>query len=47
MDLNYQVIVDLTAFMLMLSFPIALIFAIGGKIASMFIRAVGGKERII
>lgn len=47
LTLNYQIIIDLTATMLLIAFPIALIFTIGGKISSIFIRSVGGKERIV
>lgn len=44
MELNYQCVVEMTAYMLMLSFPIALIFMIAQKLVGMFVSFVFGKE---
>lgn len=44
MELNYQCVVDLATNIMLLSFPIALIFMICQKLCGIFISFVFGKE---
>lgn len=44
MEVNYQCVVDLITNMMLVSFPIALIFMICQKLVGIFISFVFGKE---
>lgn len=44
MELNYQTVIDLVTNMMLVAFPIALIFMISQKIIGMFVSFVFGKE---
>lgn len=44
MELNYQAVIDLVTNMMLVAFPIALIFMICQKIIGMFVSFVFGKE---
>lgn len=44
MELNYQVVIDLVSNMMLIAFPIALIFMIVQKVVGIFISFVFGKE---
>lgn len=44
MELNYQVVIDLLSNMMLIAFPIALIFMIIQKVVGIFISFVFGKE---
>lgn len=44
MDLNYQVVIDLVSNMMLIAFPIALIFMIVQKVIGIFVSFVFGKE---
>lgn len=44
MELNYQTVIDLVTNMMLVAFPIALIFMICQKIIGMFVSFVFGKE---
>lgn len=44
MEVNYQIVIDLACNMMMIAFPIALIFMIVQKVCGIFISFVFGKE---
>lgn len=44
MELNYQAVIDLVTNMMLVAFPIALIFMICQKFIGMFVSFVFGKE---
>lgn len=44
MELNYQIVIDLVSNMMMVAFPIALIFMIVQKVIGIFVSFVFGKE---
>ncbi len=44
MELNYQVVIDLVSNMMLIAFPIALIFMIVQKVIGIFVSFVFGKE---
>lgn len=44
MELNYQAVIDLVTNMMLVAFPIALIFMIVQKVVGIFISFVFGKE---
>lgn len=44
MELNYQTVIDLVTNMMIIAFPIALIFMIVQKVVGIFISFVFGKE---
>lgn len=44
MELNYQVVIDLVSNIMLIAFPIALIFMIVQKVVGIFISFVFGKE---
>lgn len=44
MELNYQIVIDLVTNMMLVAFPIALIFMICQKVVAIFISFVFGKE---
>lgn len=44
MELNYQVVIDLVSNMMIVAFPIALIFMIVQKVVGIFVSFVFGKE---
>lgn len=44
MELNYQVVIDLVTNMMLVAFPIALIFMICQKLIGIFVSFVFGKE---
>lgn len=44
MELNYQVVIDLVSNMMLVAFPIALIFMIVQKVIGIFVSFVFGKE---
>ncbi len=44
MELNYQVVIDLVTNMMLVAFPIALIFMICQKTIGIFVSFVFGKE---
>lgn len=44
MELNYQAVIDLVSNMMLIAFPIALIFMIVQKVVGIFISFVFGKE---
>lgn len=44
MELNYQVVIDLVSNMMLIAFPIALIFMVVQKVVGIFISFVFGKE---
>lgn len=44
MELNYQIVIDLVSNMMIIAFPIALIFMIVQKVVGIFISFVFGKE---
>lgn len=44
MELNYQIVIDLVSNMMLIAFPIALIFMIVQKVIGIFVSFVFGKE---
>ena len=44
MELNYQVVIDLVSNMMLIAFPIALVFMIIQKVIGIFVSFVFGKE---
>ena len=44
MELNYQIVIDLVSNMMLIAFPIALIFMIVQKVTGIFVSFVFGKE---
>lgn len=44
MIINYQIIINLVAEMLGLSFPIAIILFLAGRLSGIFLGFIGGKE---
>lgn len=44
MELNYQIVIDLVSNMMLVTFPIALIFMIVQKVIGIFVSFVFGKE---
>ena len=44
MELNYQVVIDLVSNIMLVAFPIALIFMIVQKVVGIFVSFVFGKE---
>lgn len=44
MELNYQCVIDLVTNIMLVAFPIALVFMIGQKLVGIFISFVFGKE---
>lgn len=44
MELNYQIVIDLVSNMMLVAFPIALIFMIVQKVVGIFVSFVFGKE---
>ena len=44
MELNYQVVLDLVSNMMLIAFPIALVFMIVQKVIGIFVSFVFGKE---
>lgn len=44
MELNYQIVIDLVSNMMLVAFPIALIFMIVQKVIGIFVSFVFGKE---
>ena len=44
MELNYQIVIDLVSNMMLIAFPIALIFMIVQKSIGIFVSFVFGKE---
>lgn len=44
MELNYQIVIDLVSNIMLIAFPIALIFMIVQKVVGIFISFVFGKE---
>lgn len=44
MELNYQIVINLVSQMMLIAFPIALVFMITQKVAGIFISGVFGKD---
>lgn len=44
MELNYQIVIDLVSNIMLIAFPIALIFMIVQKVVGIFVSFVFGKE---
>lgn len=44
MELNYQVVIDLVSNMMLIAFPIGLVFMIVQKVIGIFVSFVFGKE---